>query len=77
VNGGAGHSSFDGGIGAAHNRLNQLQPLQTRVPFLADDDVVVHGNTERLRHGNNLLRHLDIGAARCGIATWMIVQDAL
>ena len=29
--------------------LNQPQPLQTRVPVLADDDVVVHGDAERAR----------------------------
>jgi hypothetical protein len=39
---------------------NQLQPLQTRVPFFADDDVVVHRNAERCRHGDDLLRHLDV-----------------
>jgi hypothetical protein len=27
--------------------LDQLQPLQTCMPVLADDDVVVHGNAER------------------------------
>jgi hypothetical protein len=30
--------------------------------FLADDNVVVHRNAERLRHRNDLLRHLDVGA---------------
>ena len=44
---------------------------------LADDDVVVHGNAERLRHRDNLLRHLDIGARRRRIAGRMIVQEAL
>jgi hypothetical protein len=64
-------------MGVLHVRLDQLQPLQARVTFLADDDVVMNGNAERLRHWNNLLRHLDIRAARCGIATWMVVQDTL
>jgi len=27
---------------------DQLQPLQTRMPVLADDNVVVHGNAERV-----------------------------
>jgi hypothetical protein len=45
------------------------------VPFFADDDVVVHRNTERLRHRDDLLRHLDVRAAQRGVATWMIVQD--
>jgi hypothetical protein len=26
---------------------DQLRPLQARVPVLADDDVIVHGNAER------------------------------
>jgi len=62
-------------IAAGHS--NQLQPLQTGVPFLADDDVVVHGDAERGRHGDDLLRHLDVGAGRSGIPGRMIVQDAL
>ena len=37
-------------MGVLHVRLNQLQPLQARVTFLADDDVVMNGNAERLRH---------------------------
>lgn len=28
--------------------LDQLQPVQARMPVLADDDVVVHGDAERL-----------------------------
>jgi hypothetical protein len=30
--------------------LNQLQPVQAGVAFLADDNVVVHADAERLRH---------------------------
>jgi hypothetical protein len=30
-----------------HLCLNELQPLQARVPVLADDDVIVHRNAER------------------------------
>jgi hypothetical protein len=59
------------------NHSNQLQALQTGMPFLADDDVVVHGNTKRLRHGDDLLRHLDVRARRRRIAGGMIMQDAL
>ena len=33
--------------GESSGILNQLQPLQTRMPVFADDDVVVHGNAER------------------------------
>jgi hypothetical protein len=47
------------------------------VPFLADNNVIVHGNAERLRYRNDLLRHLDIGARRRRIAGRVIVQDAL
>ena len=41
-----------GHAGAALDQrpLDQLQPLQARMPVLADDDVVVHGDAERLRH---------------------------
>jgi hypothetical protein len=34
------------------------------MPLLADDNVVVHGNAERLRHLDDLLGHLDVGAGR-------------
>jgi len=47
------------------------------MPLLADDDVVVHRNTERLRHRDDLLRHLDVGARRRGVAGGVIVQDTL
>ena len=54
---------------------NQLQPLEAGVTLLADDDVIVHRNAERARHGDDLLRHLDIGARRCRIAGGMIVHE--
>ena len=44
------------------SRLNQLQPLQTRMPVLADDDVIVHRDAERFCDVDDLLRHLDVGA---------------
>jgi len=63
------------------NRLallsNQLQPLQTGVAFLADDDVIVHGDAERGRHRDDLLRHLDVRAGGSWVSRGMIVQDAL
>ena len=43
--------------------------------FLADDDVVVHGNAERLCHLDDLLRHLDVGTGGGGIAGGVIVDD--
>jgi hypothetical protein len=45
--------------------------------FLADDNVVVHRDAERLCHGDDLLRHLDVGARRRRVAGWVIVQDAV
>jgi hypothetical protein len=40
----------------------ELQPLQAGVAILADNDVVVHGDAERARHVDDLLRYLDVGA---------------
>ncbi len=44
------------------------------MPFLADDDVVVHGNAERFRHLDDRLRHLDVGARGGGIAGRVVVH---
>ena len=41
---------------------NQPQPLEARVAFLADDDVVVDRDAQGLRHLDDLLGHLDVGA---------------
>src|SRR5215510_1774839 len=54
---------------------HQLQRLETRVPILADDEVVVHGDAERARDLDDCPRHVDIGARRGGIAGGMIVQE--
>jgi hypothetical protein len=35
---------------------------------LADDDVIVHRNAERVCHRDDLLRHLDVGMRRRRIA---------
>jgi hypothetical protein len=32
------------------------------MPFLADDDVVVHGDAERIRDRGDLFGHLDVRA---------------
>ena len=56
-----------GGINQ-HALLDQLQPLQTRMPVLAHDDVVVHGNAERGRDLDDRLGHLDIGLRRRRVA---------
>jgi hypothetical protein len=53
---------------------HQPQPLQARMPLLADDNVVVHGNAERLRHLDDLLGHLDVGAGRRRVAGGVVVQ---
>src|SRR5438094_804269 len=41
-------------------KLDQLHPLQTRMPVVADDDVVVHGNAERGGDLDDRLGHMDI-----------------
>ena len=46
--------------------LNQLQPPQARVPLLADDEVIVHGDAERLCHLDDDARHFDVGARGSG-----------
>ena len=43
--------------------------------FLADDDVVVHRNAERIGHADNLLRHLNVGARRRRIAGRVVVHQ--
>ena len=55
--------------------LDQLQPLEAGVSFLADDKVVVHGNAERTRHFDHCLGHLDVGARGRGIARGVIVDQ--
>ena len=58
-------------------RLDQPQPLQARVPVLADDDVVVHGNAERARDIDDRFCHLDVGLRRRRVAGGMVVQEAI
>lgn len=57
-------------------RLDQLQALEARMPFLANNDVIMHGYAERARDLADRLRHLDIGPRRCRIAGGVIVQDS-
>jgi hypothetical protein len=45
------------------------------VPVPADDDVVVHGDPERLCDLRDLPRHLDIGTRRSRIAGGMVVDQ--
>src|SRR3981081_706526 len=48
--------------------LDQLHPLQARVPVLADDDVVVHRDAERGGDVDDRAGHSDIGLRRRRIA---------
>ncbi len=57
--------------------LDQLQSLQTRMSVLADDDVIVHGNTEWTGNVDDRFCHLDIHRRRRRIAGGVVVQDAL
>jgi len=58
-------------------RLDQLQSLQTGVTLFADDDVVVHGDTERFCDVDDGLGHLDVGLWRRGIAWGVIVDESI
>src|SRR5882724_10844947 len=54
---------------------HQLQPLQARMPVLADDDVIMYRNPERPSDVDDRLGHVDIGARRRRVAARMIVQN--
>jgi hypothetical protein len=56
---------------------NQPQPLQTRMPVFADDDVIVHGDAERPGDVDDCPGHRDVGLRRRRVAGGMVVQDAL
>src|SRR5207302_9678662 len=55
-------------------KLDQLHPLQTRMPVLADDDGVVHGNAERCCNLDDRLGHVDIRLRWRRIAGGVVVQ---
>ena len=59
----------------ANARLDQHEPAEAGVALLADDDVVVHHDAERLRGSDDLLGHLDVGARRRRIARGVIVHE--
>lgn len=44
---------------------------------LADDDVVVHRDAERVGDADDRFGHLDIGCGRRRIAGWVVVQQAI
>ncbi len=54
---------------------NQPHPLQTRMPVLADDDVVVHGDAERGGDVDDRFGHLDVGLRRRRIAGGVVVHQ--
>jgi hypothetical protein len=54
--------------------LDQPQPLETRVPVLANDEVIVNRNAERACHRDDRFGHLDVGGRRRRIARGMIVH---
>ena len=54
---------------------DQLQSLEARMPVLADDDVIVHGDAERSGDRGDLLCHLDVGLRRRRVAGRMIVHE--
>jgi hypothetical protein len=55
-------AALNPGYGFTSDRTPRPADQISRSPFRLDDDVVVHGDTERLRHIDDLLGHLDIGA---------------
>ena len=57
-------------------RLYQPHAAQAGVPAFADDDVIVHGNPQRLCDVDNRLGHLDVGLRWRGIAGGMVVDQA-
>ena len=54
---------------------HQLQALQAGMAELADDDVIVHGDAERLGDIDHLLGHLDIGGGRRRVAGRVVVDE--
>src|SRR5215472_5392736 len=55
--------------------LYQLHPLQARMPVLADDDMIVHGNAERGGDVDDRPGHLDVGLRRRRIAGRVVVHQ--
>lgn len=56
-------------------RLHQFHALQAGMPVLADNDVIMHGDAERLGDVYDRFRHLDVGLRRCRVAGGMIVHQ--
>ena len=54
---------------------HQPQALEAGVAVAADDDVVVDDDAERLCDLCDLLRHLDVGGRRRGVAGGVVVDE--
>jgi hypothetical protein len=59
----------------ALRELHQLQTPQARVPILADDDVIMHHDSEWGGDVHDLPCHLDISRGRRRIAGRVIVHE--
>jgi len=55
---------------------DQPHPLQTSMPVLTDDDVVVHGNAEQRGNVDDRPGHPDVGLRRRRVAGGVIVHEA-
>ncbi|MGX1318775.1 hypothetical protein AB7M17_002228 [Bradyrhizobium sp. USDA 377] len=55
--------------------LYQSHPPQTRMPASADDNVIVHGDSERFCDVDDRFRHLDVGLRGRGIAGGVVVHE--
>src|ERR1700694_3460912 len=70
-----GANVFGCSLESGLRRSNQLQPLQARMPVLADDDVIVHGDAERAGDVDDRAGHLDIRLRRRRIAGGVVVHQ--
>jgi hypothetical protein len=68
----------DAGFASQSNLFgsHQLQPLEARMAVLADDDVVVDGDAERLGDVGDGAGHLHVGGGGRWITRWVVVDHA-
>ncbi len=45
------------------------------MPASADHEVIVDGHVQGFGGIGNLAGHFDVGARRCGVARWVVVQQ--
>ena len=55
--------------------LDQPQRSEADMPVLADDNMIVNGDAQRLRRVDDRLGHLDIGARGRRISRRMVVDE--